>query len=62
MAGLLEQLRARWAQMGGERSLGSTDLGCVLPLPGMGMWPWQVSPHHENALSIAQDHRMRAVV
>ncbi len=62
MAGHLEHLHARWAQMGGERSLGSTDLGCVLPLPGIGMWPWQVSPHHEHAMFTAQDKRLRAVV
>lgn len=44
MASPLEELHARWAQAGGERSLGGSDLGCVLPLPRIGMWPWQVCP------------------
>lgn len=46
MAQRLAQLHARWADAGGEGSLGGQDLGCVLPLPRLGMWPWQVWPHH----------------
>ena len=38
----LGMLREAWAARGGERSLDSPDLRCVLPLPGIGMWPWQV--------------------
>ena len=38
----LGHLREAWAARGGEHSLGSPDLRCVLPLPGIGMWPWQV--------------------
>ncbi|BDA42651.1 Folic acid synthesis protein fol1 [Coccomyxa sp. Obi] len=55
MAEHLEQLHTRWAQVGGERSLGSSDLGCVLPLPGMGMWPWQGQSQIMGILNVTPD-------
>ena len=32
-----------WEQAGGERSLGTADLSCFLPVPKLGSWSWQVS-------------------
>ena len=38
----LARARDAWTAAGGERSLGGADLRCVLPLPRIGMWAWQV--------------------
>ena len=46
----LQNLRQAWAARGGEHSLGSPDLRCVLPLPGIGMWPWQVQYSYRPCL------------
>ncbi|KAK9909901.1 hypothetical protein WJX75_009211 [Coccomyxa subellipsoidea] len=55
MASPLEELHARWAQAGGERSLGGSDLGCVLPLPRIGMWPWQGRSQVMGILNVTPD-------
>ena len=31
-----------WNSAGGERSLGTYDLACFMPVPGLGSWSWQV--------------------
>lgn len=31
-----------WDGAGGERSLGTSDLACFVPVPGLGSWSWQV--------------------
>ena len=66
LAELLGKLREAWAAGGGERSLGSPDLRCVLPLPGIGMWPWQVydslSPRNPSSCSRGRVQVIPAVV
>jgi hypothetical protein len=46
--------RQAWAAAGGERSLGGADLRCVLPLPRIGMWPWQVCILPASSLLVVQ--------
>ena len=31
-----------WDSAGGERSMGTSDLACFVPVPGLGSWSWQV--------------------
>lgn len=41
LAARLADARRAWAAAGGEASLGSADLRCVLPLADGRTWPWQ---------------------
>ena len=41
LAAQLADARSAWAAAGGEASLGSADLRCVLPLADGRTWPWQ---------------------
>lgn len=40
----LLQVHDIWEKAGGERTLGTADLSCFLPMPKLGSWSWQVAP------------------
>ena len=39
----LLQVHNLWEKAGGERTLGTADLSCFLPMPKLGSWSWQVT-------------------
>ncbi|KAK9843394.1 hypothetical protein WJX81_000282 [Elliptochloris bilobata] len=50
-----EDARRAWAAAGGEASLGSADLRCVLPLTNGRTWPWQGRTHVMGILNVTPD-------
>lgn len=44
-----------WTAAGGERSLGTPDLRCVLPMGRLGVWGWQGRTHVMGVLNVTPD-------